>query len=110
MADNTENQRSLRPLVRLMPYIARYRYRVWIAVFFLLLAAATTLSLPVAVRRVIDKGFSASDPQLVNSYFAVLIGIAAILGIAPAAIILSSGLGKESLQTSEKMCLPMSPT
>ncbi len=84
MADNTENQRSLRPLVRLMPYIARYRYRVWIAVFFLLLAAATTLSLPVAVRRVIDKGFSASDPQLVNSYFAVLIGIAAILGIASA--------------------------
>jgi ATP-binding cassette subfamily B protein len=48
----------------------------------LLLAAITTLTLPMAVRRVIDNGFSDSDPALVNNYFTVLILIAAVLAFA----------------------------
>ena len=75
---------SLRPLARLLPYAAKYRVQVGFAIFFLLLAAATTLTLPMAVRRVIDKGFSDSDPDLVNSYFAVLLVIAIILALASA--------------------------
>jgi len=79
---NTAKSSSLRPLAKLLPYIAKYRGRVALAIFFLLLAAVTTLTLPMAVRRVIDYGFSDQDPVLVNSYFSVLILIAAILAFA----------------------------
>lgn len=84
MSELTTERSSLRPLSRLLPYIGRYRTRVFAAIFFLLLAAGTTLTLPMAVRRVIDKGFSGANPELVNSYFAVLIAIAALLAIASA--------------------------
>ncbi len=73
---------SLRPLAKLFPYIVKYKIQVALAIFFLLLAAITTLTLPIAVRRVIDNGFSDSDPALVNNYFTVLILIAAVLAIA----------------------------
>jgi len=73
---------SLRPLAKLFPYIVKYKIRVALAIFFLLLAAITTLTLPMAVRRVIDNGFSDSDPSLVNNYFTVLIIIAAVLAFA----------------------------
>src|SRR5690606_3498351 len=42
---------SLRPLRKLAPYILRYRALAAGALAFLLLAAATTLSLPLAVRQ-----------------------------------------------------------
>lgn len=78
------SRRSIRPLARLFPYAAKYKVQVGFAVFFLLLAAVTTLSLPMAVRRVIDRGFAGSDPALVNSYFAVLLLIAAVLALSSA--------------------------
>lgn len=81
-AEETENRRALRPLSRLLPYVAKYRLQVSLAIFFLLLAAVTTLTLPLAVRRVIDYGFSASNPELVNSYFSLLIAIALVLATA----------------------------
>jgi len=55
-ADRQERRRrSLRPLARLAPYLARYKDKVAGALFFLVLAAATTLSLPLAVRRMIER-------------------------------------------------------
>ncbi len=77
-------RKSLRPLTNLLPYVRRYRTQVACALFFLLLAASTTLTLPLAVRRVIDHGFSDTDPDLINSYFAMLILIAGILALASA--------------------------
>ena len=79
---NPGKRTSLRPLARLVPYILKYKIQVALAIFFLLLAAVTTLTLPMAVRRVIDHGFTGSDPALVNSYFTVLIAIAGLLAIA----------------------------
>ncbi|MEM7068509.1 MAG: ABC transporter transmembrane domain-containing protein [Pseudomonadota bacterium] len=87
MTDNStsgQNARTIRPLAKLLPYAANYRKQVFLAIFFLLLAAATTLTLPIAVRRVIDRGFSDTDPALVNSYFSVLLVIALVLAIASA--------------------------
>ena len=81
---NGQKSNSLRPLATLLPYAAKYRMQVGAAIFFLLLAAATTLTLPMAVRRVIDKGFSNSNPELVNSYFSVLLLIAVVLALASA--------------------------
>ncbi|MGE3305615.1 MAG: ABC transporter transmembrane domain-containing protein [Rhizobiaceae bacterium] len=85
MAGEDERRRSLRPLRNLYPYVMRYRGQVAAAIFFLVLAAATTLSLPVAVRRVIDHGFSTSDPTFISNYFSMLVMIAALLALASAA-------------------------
>lgn len=78
----TKNRRSLRPLARLLPYLLRHRAMVGGAVVALFSAAVITLVLPAAVRRMIDFGFGADDPALVNSYFAVLIGVVGALACA----------------------------
>lgn len=78
----TVKSSSIKPLAKLFPYIIKYKIKVAFAIFFLLLAAITTLTLPIAVRRVIDNGFSDSDPALVNNYFTVLIIIAGVLALA----------------------------
>ena len=75
MADPTsadERRRSLKPLRRVFPYITRYRGLVIGACISLVLAAVTTLALPLAVRRMIDNGFSNSDSAFIASYFGML--------------------------------------
>jgi ATP-binding cassette subfamily B protein len=74
--------KSVRPLLTLLPYLARYKKLVAGAVFFLFLAAVTTLALPTAVRRLIDNGFSTDDAALINNYFSMLIVIALVLAAA----------------------------
>ncbi|HTV71928.1 MAG TPA: ABC transporter transmembrane domain-containing protein [Rhizobiaceae bacterium] len=74
----------LRPLRTLFPYILRYKSMVAGALFFLVLAAATTLTLPLAVRRMIDHGFNASDSSFIANYFSMLMVIAAVLALASA--------------------------
>jgi ATP-binding cassette, subfamily B, bacterial len=73
---------NLRPLASLLPYVSRYRGRALAAFGALILAALTTLILPVAVRRMIDFGFSARGIHLINSYFLVMIGVAAVLALS----------------------------
>ena len=70
-------KRDIRPLAALLPYLATYRGWVLLAFLALLGASATTLLLPVAIRRMIDFGFGADDPSLVDNYFSVLIAVAA---------------------------------
>jgi ATP-binding cassette subfamily B protein len=87
MADPTsadERRRSLQPLRRVFPYIARYRGLVVGAGISLVLAAVTTLALPLAVRRMIDNGFSSSDSAFIASYFGMLMVMAAVLALASA--------------------------
>ncbi|TRL37289.1 ABC transporter transmembrane domain-containing protein, partial [Rhizobium straminoryzae] len=67
-----------------MPYVLRYQSMVGAAALFLLLAAATTLALPTAVRRMIDHGFAAADGQFINSYFAMLLALATLLAVSSA--------------------------
>ena len=84
-ADEAEKRRkSLRPLAVLFPYLTHYRVQVTAAIFFLLLATATTLSLPIAVRRMIDHGFTGGNAGFINDYFSMLVVIAALLAIASA--------------------------
>src|SRR5262249_25124666 len=75
--------RKLRPLISLMPYIARYRWRAIAALVALVTSAVTTLVVPV--RRMIDFGFSRESASLIDSYFAVMIAIVAVLALASAA-------------------------
>jgi ATP-binding cassette, subfamily B, bacterial len=80
-----ERKAKLRPLVRLMPYIARYRWQAAAALIALVVAAVTTLVVPIAVRRMIDFGFSRDSATLIDSYFTVLIAVVAVLALASAA-------------------------
>jgi ATP-binding cassette, subfamily B, bacterial len=75
---------NLRPLAALLPYVARYRWRAVSALGALILAALMTLIVPVAVRRMIDFGFSARGVAMIDSYFLVMIGVAAVLALASA--------------------------
>ena len=75
---------KLKPLARLVPYIARYRGRVLAALAALVVAALTTLAVPIAVRRMIDFGFSDKAVQLIDSYFAVMIIVVAVLAVSSA--------------------------
>src|SRR5690349_5478454 len=74
----------LRPLLALAPYVARYRGRAVLAFISLTVAAITTLIVPIAVRRMIDFGFSPEGIALINSYFSVMIAVVAVLAAASA--------------------------
>ena len=84
-ASERQQSRKIKPLLSLAPYIARYRWRAIAALVALLLAALATLLVPIAVRRMIDFGFSRESASLIDSYFAVMIAIVAVLALASAA-------------------------
>jgi ATP-binding cassette, subfamily B, bacterial len=79
-----ERRVDLRPLASLLPYIWRYRWRALSALGALIVAALTTLIVPIAIRRMIDFGFTAQGVALIDSYFLVMIGVAAALATASA--------------------------
>jgi ATP-binding cassette subfamily B protein len=72
-------------LLALSPYVGRDRGRVILALIALTVAAITTLLVPIAVRRIIDFGFSPQGVALINSYFGVMIAMVAVLALASAA-------------------------
>src|SRR5690349_7660729 len=74
----------LRPLLALAPYVARYRGRALLAFVALTVAAVTTLIVPVAVRRMIDFGFTPEGIARINSYFSVMVAVVAVLAAASA--------------------------
>ncbi|NTF08350.1 ATP-binding cassette domain-containing protein [Agrobacterium rubi] len=80
----TATRKTPKPLTSLFPYLKRYRGLVAAAIFALVLSSATTLALPLAVRRIIDHGFEGADGAMINSYFAVLLAIAVVLALASA--------------------------
>ena len=75
---------NVKPLTRLLPYIGRYRIRAFAALVALTIAALTTLVVPVAVRRMIDFGFSAKAAELIDSYFSVMIAVVLVLAVSSA--------------------------
>ncbi|KQV66104.1 ABC transporter [Rhizobium sp. Root1220] len=84
LVNGEKKSRSLKPLGRLTPYVMRYRGMVTGALVSLALAAVTSLALPLAVRRMIDHGFSEADGRFINSYFLMLMVMAIVLAIASA--------------------------
>lgn len=78
-------RRSLRPLLGLKPYVLKHPGMLVLAGVALLIAALAMLTLPLAVRRVIDFGFSGSDAAFINRYFSMLMLIGLVLAVASAA-------------------------
>ncbi|OBQ78885.1 ABC transporter transmembrane domain-containing protein [Mesorhizobium sp. WSM3873] len=79
-----ERRRSVRPLRNLFPYVMRYRKLAVGAIISLIVAAGTTLALPMAVRRMIDHGFQPAGTTFIAEYFAALVLMAAVLAAASA--------------------------
>jgi ATP-binding cassette subfamily B protein len=76
--------RALRPLLILKPYILAHPGMLALAGLALVAATLAMLSIPVAVRRMIDFGFSARDGGFIDRYFAMLIAIGLLLAVASA--------------------------
>ena len=72
---------SLKPLI---PYGLAYKGRIAAAIAALILASAATLVVPIAVRRVIDFGFSDEGRAYIDAYFVVLLIVVALLAVASA--------------------------
>jgi ATP-binding cassette subfamily B protein len=78
-------RKDLRPLRALGPYLAPYGQRLALAFVALTVAAAMTLSLPVAVRYMIDLGFSTANSASIDRYFLIMLGVSTALAVATAA-------------------------
>jgi ATP-binding cassette subfamily B protein len=75
---------SLRDLRPMLPFALRYRGLIGAALVALVVASAATLTVPLAVRRLIDHGFSPEGAGLIDQYFAVMIGVVGVLAAASA--------------------------
>jgi ATP-binding cassette subfamily B protein len=76
--------RTLAPLFSLLPRLRRHRSLSVYALLALTSAALISLALPMAVRRMVDHGFSQADGAFINRYFLMLIALAVALAIASA--------------------------
>ena len=76
---------SLGALKPLAPYAFAHRGRIALALIALAIASAATLVVPVAVRRMIDFGFSDANAGLIRAYFLAMIGVVAVLALASGA-------------------------
>ncbi|WP_027171921.1 ABC transporter transmembrane domain-containing protein [Methylobacterium sp. 10] len=73
---------SLKPLI---PFALVYRGRILAAFLSLLAASGATLVVPIALRRVIDHGFSPEGHSVIDAYFMALIGVVTVLALSSAA-------------------------
>lgn len=83
-ADSDSKPRPLAALRTLLPFLRPYRGLIagWLG--FLILSSSATLALPVAVRLMIDHGFSGQDASGIDRWFLGLIAVALVLAVATA--------------------------
>jgi ATP-binding cassette subfamily B protein len=81
--------KSPKSLSGLVPFLRPYRGRIALAVVFLVMAAISTLVLPVALKTLIDQGLVAADPgervMALREHFFALFAVGAALGTFSAA-------------------------
>ena len=77
--------KNVRSLGGLAPFLRPYRGRIALAALFLVMAAVSTLVLPVALKSLIDQGLVAAEPgervMAVRDHFFALFGVGAALGL-----------------------------
>ncbi|MFK8015866.1 MAG: ABC transporter transmembrane domain-containing protein, partial [Gammaproteobacteria bacterium] len=80
-----KKRRGVGPLRKLVPFVLPYKRQIVLALLMMLIAAGATLSLPVAVRSMIDNGFNAANAERIDRHFIALFGVAMVMGISAAA-------------------------
>ena len=73
--------KSIQPLRSLIPFVTSYKGTLAIAILALLVSSAALLAMPIAVRNVIDHGFSVEDAANVDRYFFILLLFVFIIGV-----------------------------
>ena len=82
---NRPKGRNLKPLRALVPFIRPYYGTLFLAMGALLIASGAFLLTPIAVRYVIDFGFTSEDAATIDRYFFYLLGVVIFLGLFGAA-------------------------
>ncbi len=77
--------RKLRPLKRLLPFVLGYPWRLALTVIFLLISTIASLAIPALLGGVVDQGFVEQNLNNVANYGYLIVGIAAVMGIASGA-------------------------
>ena len=80
-----QSRAGLRPLRGLIPFVRPYWGLLAAALAALIVAALTTLILPLAVRSMIDLGFAKENAAHIDQYFLKLFAVACLLALATAA-------------------------
>ncbi len=75
-----DKSKKVGALASLWPFLAPYRALLGAAIAALVLTAAVSLILPIAVRRVVD-GFETSAERLLDQYFLAALAIASLLAV-----------------------------
>lgn len=90
--------RKLQPLRKLVPFMLRYPVRLTLTVLFLLVSAISSLAIPAAMGGAIDEGFITQNLDNVTRYGWLIVGIAAVMGLASGArFYFISSLGEKVL-------------
>lgn len=79
-SEEREKSKKIGAISGLWPFVRPYRGMLVMALVALVVTAAISLVLPIAVRRVVD-GFDASNGQILDQYFMAALVIAALLAI-----------------------------
>ncbi len=69
-------------LRRMLPFLAQEKAYAGLALIALVAAAAATLAIPQAVRRVVDFGFTPESRGLVDAYFGMIVALTALLAVS----------------------------
>lgn len=80
--DNELRKAPLSALRGLLPFARPYTGQMLAALGALTLASVATLLIPLAVRRMIDFGFSGQQNGMVNAYFGMMVAVVALLSLA----------------------------
>ena len=73
--------RDLRPLRAALPYLRPYAVQITAALACLLIASMAALAMPVAIRYVIDYGFSGEHASTINRYFLSLLVLGVVFAV-----------------------------
>ena len=79
-SESRPKSNSIQPLRSLIPFIAFYKGTLAIAILALLVSSTALLTMPIAVRNVIDHGFSVDDAANIDRYFFILLFFVFVIG------------------------------
>jgi ATP-binding cassette subfamily B protein len=84
-SNDEKSHRGIGPLRRLLPFVLSYRRQIVLAIVAMLVAAGATLTLPIAVRGMIDGGFDTTSADGIDRHFVFLFVVSMVMGISAAA-------------------------
>ncbi|MBU1175224.1 MAG: ATP-binding cassette domain-containing protein [Alphaproteobacteria bacterium] len=80
--DVLEGRHDIRPLRRLIPFLARYPLRLALTLVFLLVAAVAQLAIPATFGSIIDEGFIAQNLGKVAEFGWMVMFLAGLMAVA----------------------------